>query len=581
MQLNISKSTDQIAIILQQANELKSLLETKHEVFNRIRYHLTNLTYETNDTHNLLEELEVVKKNFDDKQQLCQRLQTTISNLQSSSKQSDEQRIKMENLEKILEQQKVINNELQQENTRLSSLNAKQLQDLKHLEQLRQSIVTFEKKLDQKQTRVNELSMKIIEKEDIIETKVKECQKHRLELRELETKYYTLGKQLEEQIIDMSKEMEKLNVEKEMLRFDLESVRLTQQNDRPTSAQSNVEHEIGRIKNECQQQILDGEIESYKLRLKQLGHEKDDLLKTIKDMEKKYKDLHVKYDSSEQSWVRLKTEMAEKQRKFDESIKLKSELQNAVDRLRQKLHDVETHAHDKQNRFIIDKQQWENDRLALIGKINELEEQLSKVTKRQRKDLETNWKKERTDLHKQLQQSQQSLKDFQKQLTNREAPSHLTEKMNILMTENELLLNKIRELEIIVDDVHLLKNEIQRLREKNSNDWNYWRKQQSDLYAQLRQQEFLKESIINKFDRLQKQLTNTKHLTIDLHRDISLEPISLNSHVKTSLSDLSTVSANEPVVQHVNHNNEQQEVLKKTFTAEENATASLEEVINE
>jgi hypothetical protein len=43
-------------------------------------------------------------------------------------------------------------------------------------------------------------------------------------------------------------------------------------------------------------------------------------------------------------------------------------------------------------------------------------------------------------------------------------------------------------------------------REKNSSDWNYWRKQQSDLYAQLRQQQFIKESILNKFDRLQKQV---------------------------------------------------------------------------
>jgi TolA-binding protein len=72
--------------------------------------------------------------------------------------------------------------------------------------------------------------MKIIEKEDIIETKVKECQKHRLELREIESKYYALGKQLEEQIVAMTKEIDKLNVEKEMLRFDLESIRLSQQN---------------------------------------------------------------------------------------------------------------------------------------------------------------------------------------------------------------------------------------------------------------------------------------------------------------------------------------------------------------
>lgn len=72
--------------------------------------------------------------------------------------------------------------------------------------------------------------MKIIEKEDIIETKVKECQKHRLELRELETKYYTLGKQLEDQINSMSKEIEKLNIEKETLKSDLESLRFNQQN---------------------------------------------------------------------------------------------------------------------------------------------------------------------------------------------------------------------------------------------------------------------------------------------------------------------------------------------------------------
>jgi hypothetical protein len=175
-----------------------------------------------------------MKKNFEEKQQMCNRLQKSIDNIQISSKKSEEQfQIQLNKnqiLEKTFEQQKQVNNELQQENTRLSILNAKQLQELKHLEQLRQSILTFEKKLDQKQTRVNELSMKIIEKEDIIETKVKECQKHRLELRELETKYYTLGKQLEEQIIGMTKEIEKLNVEKEMLRFDLESIRLNQQN---------------------------------------------------------------------------------------------------------------------------------------------------------------------------------------------------------------------------------------------------------------------------------------------------------------------------------------------------------------
>ncbi|CAF5176921.1 unnamed protein product, partial [Rotaria magnacalcarata] len=280
----VTKSTEKTSEIVQHANELMNELQTKKDILDKIRYRLTNLTYDTNDTCSLLEELDKAKKTVDEKQQMYNNLQKSFDNLQISSKKSEEQLQsqlnKNQTLEKNFEQQKSVNNELQQENTRLSSLNAKQLHDLKHLEQLRQSILTFEKKLDQKQTRVNELSMKIIEKEDIIETKVKECQKHRLELRELETKYYTLGKQLEEQILAMTKEMEKLNVEKEMLRFDLESIRLNQKNDRPASARSTAEDQIARVKAECNQQIIEGEVECYKLRINQLTNEKDDLLKT-------------------------------------------------------------------------------------------------------------------------------------------------------------------------------------------------------------------------------------------------------------------------------------------------------------
>lgn len=230
----MTKANQRATETIQQAKDLFDVLQEKSTILDKIRYRLTNVTIDSNDTYALLEELDTTKKQLGERQQNLSRLQVSMDNLQISSKQMEEQlQVQLEKnqtLEKTLEHQRLVNNELLQENTRLSTLNAKQLQDLKHVEQLRQSILTFEKKLDQKQTRVNELSMKIIEKEDIIETKVKECQKHRLELRELETKYHTLGKQLEEQITAMTKEMEKLNVEKEMLRFDLESVRLTQQN---------------------------------------------------------------------------------------------------------------------------------------------------------------------------------------------------------------------------------------------------------------------------------------------------------------------------------------------------------------
>ena len=76
-----------------------------------------------------------------------------------------------------------------------------------------------------------------------------------------------------------------------------------------------MEDEIARIKSDCRQQISDGEIESYKLRLNQSNAEKDELLKSIKDFEKKNKELQMKYETSEQSWTRLKNDMSEKQRK--------------------------------------------------------------------------------------------------------------------------------------------------------------------------------------------------------------------------------------------------------------------------
>ena len=147
------------------------------------------------------------------------------------------------------------------------------------------------------------------------------------------------------------------------------------------------------------------------------------------------------------------------------------------------------------------------------------------MTRRQRKDLDVAWKKERTDLQKQLQASQQSLKDLQKQLTNREGPGHLNEKINVLMTENELLLSKIHDLEMVVDDVQLLKSDMQRLRDKNSSDWNYWRKQQSDLYAQLRQQQAIRDSILDKFDRLQKQVRLNRRRRRRTHRRLVLGQI--------------------------------------------------------
>jgi hypothetical protein len=44
---------------------------------------LTNLTFDTGDTCTLLEELDTMKKNIDEKQQMCNTLQKSIDNLQN------------------------------------------------------------------------------------------------------------------------------------------------------------------------------------------------------------------------------------------------------------------------------------------------------------------------------------------------------------------------------------------------------------------------------------------------------------------------------------------------------------------
>ncbi len=86
-----------------------------------------------------------------------------------------------------------------------------------------------------------------------------------------------------------------------------------------------IDDEITRIKSECRQQIIDGEIESYKLRLNQTNNEKDELLKTIKELEKKYKDLQIKYDADQQSWARAKKDISEKQRKVNDYLQKERE----------------------------------------------------------------------------------------------------------------------------------------------------------------------------------------------------------------------------------------------------------------
>lgn len=78
---------------------------------------------------------------------------------------------------------------------------------------------------------------------------------------------------------------------------------------------STVEDELTKVKNECRQQLIDGELSTLKLQLKQSNSEKDGLTKSLRDLEKKYRDLQIKNDADELYWSRMKSDMIEKQRK--------------------------------------------------------------------------------------------------------------------------------------------------------------------------------------------------------------------------------------------------------------------------
>jgi hypothetical protein len=83
------------------------------------------------------------------------------------------------------------------------------------------------------------------------------------------------------------------------------------------SSHDDNDDDILRIKLESRQQLFDNELESYRIRLTQSANEKDDLLKNMKSMEKKYKDIQIKSDVNEQTLTKLKLDMSDKQRKVN------------------------------------------------------------------------------------------------------------------------------------------------------------------------------------------------------------------------------------------------------------------------
>lgn len=102
--------------------------------------------------------------------------------------------------------------------------------------------------------------------------------------------------------------------------------------------------------------------------------------------------------------------------------------------------------------------------------INKLEEQLSKLStlKRSKKEIEFAWDKERRELISQMTQLDNFARDLQAQLTQAKLAAAaslnsasdqyaLNERLQSLGGENEFLKNRIRELELMLDELEQVK----------------------------------------------------------------------------------------------------------------------------
>lgn len=220
----------------------------------------------------------------------------------------------------------------------------------------------------------------------------------------------------------------------------------------------------------------------------------------LKENQQIAREITQKYQIDSENWNKQRQTLIEKEKLYEESIQMRKELKAATDRLRQKLQLVEEQAIDKENRHLIEKSNWETQRLQLVTTINRLEEQLFKLKsgQKKKKEIESAWDKERLELHHAIQTLQIVAKDLQAQLAQKNSLTNHTieyesmnEQVKSVNSENEFLKNRIKDLEGMVNELEQIKRFMFDLKDAYETEKNDWMSVREDLRSQLEAKDIL------------------------------------------------------------------------------------------
>ena len=180
---------------------------------------------------------------------------------------------------------------------------------------------------------------------------------------------------------------------------------------------------------------------------------------------------------------------------------MRKELKKAADKLRQKLQSLEEQIIEKQNKHTVEKNSWETQRIQMLSTNNKLEEQLAKLStlKRSKKEIESAWERERKEILGHVANLENFVKDLQTQLALKSSaaaqagggPFGLNERITSVTGENEFLKNRIKEMEIMLDEMEQVKRFLFDVKDAYDADRHEWLIAKEDFKTQLEVKENL------------------------------------------------------------------------------------------
>lgn len=301
-----------------------------------------------------------------------------------------------------------------------------------------------------------------------VKSKMDEVNKDRQALLELQKKFDKLTEDTDTKVDTLTREMERISSEKTKLKQAFDELNIIHEKCSAVSGEQGekavlkkLESQVLSAKYESKVQYLEIEIDTLRSKIRKLLKEKEIHDHINKENQLLVKEISHKYQTDSDNWNRQRQKLLEKEKLYEESVDMRKELKKAADKLRQKLQSLEDQIIDKQNKHTIEKNSWETQRIQYISTINKLEEQQGKpstMKKFSKKEAETAWEKERSELSTHIVNLEAFIKDLQSQLCQRNQSTNQTmtndqytqnEKIQSLFGENEFLKNRIREVLIV------------------------------------------------------------------------------------------------------------------------------------